>query len=68
MRALMPIVNFGVISVTSMDEKALRSHAYRKKNQKRLEDHEHVKNFFKRKNATDIPKEPNKTSETVIIQ
>ena len=50
-----------------MGEKALRSHADGEKHKKRLEDHEQVKNVFKLKNATGITKEPNKTSEPVII-
>ena len=56
-----------VISLSNMDEKALHSHADGKKHKKRLEDHEQVKNFFKLKNAIDITKEPNKTSEPVTI-
>ena len=54
-----------VISLSNMGDTALRSHADGKKRKKRLEDHEQVKNFFKPKNAIDITKEPNKTSELV---
>ena len=50
-----------------MGEKALHSHADGKKQKESLEDYEQVKNFFKPKNAIDITKEPNKTSEPVII-
>ena len=56
-----------VISLSNVDEKALRSHADGKKHKKRLEGHEQVKNFFKAKNAIDITKEPNKTSEPMTI-
>ena len=50
-----------------MGEKALHSLADGKKQKESLEDYEQVKNFFKPKNAIDITKEPNKTSEPVII-
>ena len=55
------------ISLSNVGEKALRGHANGKKYKKRLEDHEQVKNFFKLKNAADITKEPNKTSDPVVI-
>ena len=61
----MPIVNF--VDVSNMGEKALHSHADGKQHKKRLEDHKQVKSFFNPKNATDTTKEPNKTSEPVII-
>ena len=48
-------------------EKALHSHADGKKHKKSLEDHEQVKNFFMPKNARNITKEPNETSEPVIV-
>ena len=61
----MPIVSF--VDVSNMGEKALHSHADGKQHKKRLEDHKQVKSFFNPKNATDTTKEPNKTSEPVII-
>ena len=50
-----------------MNEKVLLSHPGGRKHKERLEDCEQVKSFFRPKNATDITKEPNKTSEPVII-
>ena len=38
-----------------------------KKHKKRLEDRKQVKTFFAPKNSTNITKEPNETSKTVII-
>ena len=50
-----------------MNEKVLLSHPGGRKHKERLEDCEQVKSFFRPKNATDITKEPNKTSGSVII-
>ena len=55
------------ISLSNMGEKALQSHAAGKKHKKRLEDREQVKTLFTPKNLTNITKEPNGTSKTVII-
>ena len=50
-----------------MGEKTLHSHADGKKHKKRLEDHEQVKISLSQKMQQTLPKNPSKTSESVVI-